>query len=388
MDAAIIERVREIIAELGITNREFALSIGLDEDKLSKTLNRRRRLSPLELARIAELSGKSTDWILTGKQERRVGVAARVNGAVANVETLGADLARRYVRAHDVLVELGRSRPIRPLPTLPETGRFVREGQAMAEWARTLLDEDSLLGDSEDFGPLIEEAFGVDIATVADLPAECDGLSFQDDNLRLIILAATPHWTRKRFTLAHELGHLLWRDAQDQVLTETVSPGAETDYKEKRANAFAGAFLMPEPSVLAFIDGRTVNEHLFHELVMRYKVSPSAMAARLTQLGQITKLDAQTLRGFGTQQSANALDRVTEAVAEATFARSIHSPRLMTTSFITAYIAGEVGTRPLESLTGLSGRDIRDIFNESVLSAVPPETDSAPDDEAQLVFTP
>lgn len=389
MDAEIIERVREIIRELDLTNRQFADAIGLDEDKLSKTLNARRRLTPLELARIAELSGRTTDWILSGVEPRRMGIAARARSSVDDLQSIGGDLARKYTNAHDVLVELGRARELPPLPQIAQTGRFVREGQAMAEWASGRLPEGALLDDSSLFIATLEEAFGVEIASVTELPHGCDGLSFQDSTFRLILLATTANWTRKRFTLAHELGHILWGDAHDRILTEVVSPGAETDYAEKRANAFAGAFLMPEVSVSEFVAERPIDEHLFHELVMRYRVSPSAMAARLAQLGLLTKSDAQSLRSFGTQQSASALDRVAESMSESTLASTRMPPQTMTLAFIAAYLAGEVGTRPLVSITGVSDKDLRAIFNEATPAPVAVDTlDATSDDDAQLVFTP
>lgn len=389
MDAEIIQRIREIIRDLALTNRQFAEAIGLDEDKLSKTLNGRRGLSPLELAKISELSGHTTDWILSGTEPRRMGVAARTHATVDGLASLGSELAARFSNAQDVLIELGRARDLIPLPRIAVTSRFVGEGQAMAEWASGQVPEEVLLGDTQAFIVHAEERFGVDVASVSELPLGCDGLSFQDDSLRLILLATTVNWTRKRFTFAHELGHILWGDARDQILTESVKPGAETEYAEKRANAFAGAFLMPESSVLNFIADRVVDEHLFHELVMRYKVSPSAMTARLSQLGQLTKVDAEGYRTVATAESAQALGRAAESVAESRIASLALPPTTMILGFIAAYLAGEVGVRPLASLTGLTPKEIRAALNEPALVAVERTTaDDTIDGETQLAFLP
>jgi Zn-dependent peptidase ImmA (M78 family)/transcriptional regulator with XRE-family HTH domain len=388
MDAEIIDRVREIISELGFTNRQFAVAIGLDEDKLSKTLNGRRRLSPLELAKIAELSGQTADWILSGTESRRMGVAARADADFEKAHGHIDDIAHRFTQAHDVLLKLGRARELPQLPTLRTSGRFVGEGQAMAEWAWTKIEPGVIFHSTNEFIGHLEERFGVDVATVNDLPPGCDGLSFQDESLRLILLAATPNWTRKRFTLAHELGHLLWGDAEDKILTESVSPGAETEYVEKRANSFAGALLMPEETMLSFIDERSIDEHLFHELVMKFKVSPSAMTARLSQLGQITRGEAAQLRSFGTQQSAQALDRAAEAIEEGSAAQVRMSPKNMTIAFINAYFAGEVGTRPLESLTGLTAKELRSVLDVAIPVLVEHDEADEFDDETQLAFVP
>jgi Zn-dependent peptidase ImmA (M78 family)/transcriptional regulator with XRE-family HTH domain len=389
MDAEISDRVRATVTELGLSSRQFAERIGLDEDKLSKSLKGIRRFSPLELASISEVSGKSTDWYLTGVEPRQMGIAARADASAASaIEDIGASLAGRFANAQDVLLGLGRGRIPPALPNVLRTSRFVGEGQAMAKWATGLISEDALLGDSREFVMALEEAFFVDVATVNELPEGCDGLSFQDDSFRLILLSATTNWTRKRFTLAHELGHILWGDARHKILTESVSPGAETDYLEKRANAFAGAFLMSDSSIEATVGDQAVDEHLFHELVMRYKVSPSAMAARLVQLGQITRNSADTFKRLSTQQSAAALDRVVESVTESAHASIVMPPSAMLLQFIGAYIAREVGAKPLVALTGLSAKEIRAMFNEEGPAPVVSASEPSSSDEEELAFQP
>jgi Zn-dependent peptidase ImmA (M78 family)/transcriptional regulator with XRE-family HTH domain len=387
MDAEINERVRAIITELGLTNRQFAECIGLQEDKLSKTLNGRRRFSPLELANIAELSGRSSDWLVTGAEPRNLGLAARADGvAMGDLHAPAAAIAQRYTNAQDVLVELGRARELPELPSIPTSGRFVTEGHAMAAWAGEHISAGELLAGTDEFMMLIQQRFGVDIASVDDMPHGCDGLSFQDESFRLILLATTSNWTRKRFTLAHELGHVLWRDAFHQILTEQVKPGQETDYNEKRANAFAAAFLMPESVVAERINDRELDEHTFHELVMAFKVSPSAMAARLSQLGHIERDTASSYRRFRAQDSAAAIDQALVAVRESTEARVPWGPDSMILAFLGAYREALVTTKPLVMLTGVSAAKWREIFAEESPQAVVTEDPHA--DDAQLAFQP
>ena len=70
-----------------------------------------------------------------------------------------------------------------------------------------------------------------------------------------IVLSADKPDTRKRFSIAHELGHLflhmgylvnpdMWRDARDYQDAVYFRFGYGTE--EAEANEFAGAFLMPE----------------------------------------------------------------------------------------------------------------------------------------------
>jgi Zn-dependent peptidase ImmA (M78 family) len=266
---------------------------------------------------------------------------------------------------------------------------FKAEGQAMAAWATAQISKSDLLGDTDEFLLLLQSTFGVDIASVDDMPAGCDGLSFQDEQFRLILLATTTNWTRKRFTLAHELGHILWRDAFNQILTERVNPGGETEYYEKRANAFAAAFLMPKEAIVEEIGEKELDEHTFHELVMTFKVSPSALAVRLADLGHIGKDTASSYRRFRAKDSASALDLAKVALRESAEARVAWGPDPMIMAFMGAYRAGHVTSKPLTTLTGIPAEKWREILADDGPQAIEVVADErANDEDRQLAFQP
>ncbi|MDF2800650.1 MAG: putative binding protein [Anaerocolumna sp.] len=90
--------------------------------------------------------------------------------------------------------------------------------------------------------------------------------------------------TRRQFSAAHELGHILLHDLS--LNTEEMS---KEDYKltEKEANDFAAAFLMPKDSFIA--DLQYANKLEFYiELKKKWKVSISAMIIRAYQLNAIS----------------------------------------------------------------------------------------------------
>ncbi len=66
MEQLLKERVRHVVARIAPTQREAAERLGLDPTKLSKSLNGVRRFSTDELARMADLSGVSVDWLVHG----------------------------------------------------------------------------------------------------------------------------------------------------------------------------------------------------------------------------------------------------------------------------------------------------------------------------------
>jgi len=368
MDTGMADRVRAVIARSELSNRDFASSIPMDDDKLSKSLNGKRRFSSFELARVAEIAGVSVDWLTTGTTSHLVGMAARAFG----VETSAHDdeikaVAQKYVDAVDVLVEVGRRSVLPPLPKVSATGSFVAEGQRMASAALKKVDVNVLLGSSTvDLLSHLEDVFHVDIASTSALPLGIDGLSFQNDRIRLVLLSATENWTRKRFTMAHELGHILWGDASE-VLTETLSPGASENHQEKRANQFAAAFLMPERAVQDEVGGKKITDTKFHRLVAKFRVSPSAMAARLKKLGLIDQQRYFELRAYRTRDSIEAVDGMKRReIEEMTIAQASWAPAHMVSDFLALYRAGDISSKPLVNLTGQPAATWRELLNDKL----------------------
>jgi Zn-dependent peptidase ImmA (M78 family) len=97
-----------------------------------------------------------------------------------------------------------------------------------------------------------------------------------------------PH--RKRFTIAHELGHyMLHRDASDVFVdaflrSERSSKG--DDPQEIEANAFAAELLMPKRQLINAVADcpyNALDEGAIRHLAARFGVSTTAMAIRLTR---------------------------------------------------------------------------------------------------------
>lgn len=98
---------------------------------------------------------------------------------------------------------------------------------------------------------------------------------------------------RKRFTIAHEIGHAVIHttDMLSGTSADSHCPGCEAE-----ANAFAGALLMPAGAVKALVEARkdedrnVVFDPLFrYALSKHFGVSVSAMEIRLIELGLITR---------------------------------------------------------------------------------------------------
>ena len=102
-----------------------------------------------------------------------------------------------------------------------------------------------------------------------------------------------------RFTLAHELGHLLLDRQRSRELAIVSGPWAPVDI-EQRANAFAAAFLMPEVLVrrtLTHLVAPPSDFAALSEMAQRLGVSVSSVADRMRNLGLLADEEADALKG-------------------------------------------------------------------------------------------
>jgi Zn-dependent peptidase ImmA (M78 family) len=126
---------------------------------------------------------------------------------------------------------------------------------------------------------------------------DLSGFLVREQNRTIIGVNSRHAATRRRFTIAHEVGHLLLHD-QDRLhfdrrfplrLRDTRSSQA-VDPDEIAANAFAAELLMPTAMVQRDLAAHTVDyedEESLRSLAGRYNVSLQAMILRLVNLGYI-----------------------------------------------------------------------------------------------------
>lgn len=138
------------------------------------------------------------------------------------------------------------------------------------------------------------EKLGVSVTDVELEDATISGLAIQPAQAapQILVNRRDPRCefpSGKRFTLAHELCHLLHDREQGRNLAMISGPWAPRDL-EKRANAFAAALLMP-PELLK--KGVHIDEALAFEslviLAKRLEVSPDALAHHLKNCGLISE---------------------------------------------------------------------------------------------------
>lgn len=141
--------------------------------------------------------------------------------------------------------------------------------------------------------------FDLGVQQVPDLRVgEREYAGFLDVDAQLIVVEANHHEHRRRFSIAHEIGHFVLHHLDSSsplrvfvctpgdMATNLVPEGEQSRIshwrREVEANQFASVLLMPASSVLAMhrVTGGSILRMSNH-----FKVSPQAMEIRLTRLG-------------------------------------------------------------------------------------------------------
>jgi Zn-dependent peptidase ImmA (M78 family)/transcriptional regulator with XRE-family HTH domain len=120
------------------------------------------------------------------------------------------------------------------------------------------------------------ESKGARVFSVSGSLQAIDAFSFRHHGNAIVFLNPSKSAERLRFDLAHELGHLLLHGGS---LYEN-----ESKARERQANDFASAFLMPRAGLLGSIRGNVAVDSLL-PLRDYWRVSAMAVAVRLHQLG-------------------------------------------------------------------------------------------------------
>jgi Zn-dependent peptidase ImmA (M78 family)/transcriptional regulator with XRE-family HTH domain len=271
---AILERINDALHERALTQVELAEQTGLSTTQMSRLLSGQRKLTAGELGVLADALGVSASRLLgRSEPERAWGAAARLGQA-----QYGGELAGPFLRAQH-LVEL-RDRLSRTVATdgrasgvdvaIPTTDYAKTAGRQLAERVRKALN----IGGEPvtDLTALVEDVFGLDVA-VQPLPNNLHGLLVTDQADQpdgadaaqapaegsspgaVALINSSDTWGRQRFTLAHELSHLLFMDMK--LFVADFAGRAGRDLNELRADCFAAHFLAPDSGLKELARGVT-----------------------------------------------------------------------------------------------------------------------------------
>lgn len=127
------------------------------------------------------------------------------------------------------------------------------------------------------------ELKGARVFSLAENTKEVDAFSLWRDDVPYVFLNRFKSAERSRFDAGHELGHLCLHK-HGGAKTERLD-----DSLEKEANAFAGAFLMPETDIRSVVTRPLYSVDDLAEYKKRWRVSVSALNYRLSELKIISE---------------------------------------------------------------------------------------------------
>lgn len=372
-ESGITRRVSELLDQSGLSQKDFAQRIGIDGSKLTKSLSGKRRFTSLEFALIAEVGSTTVDWILNGGVVRDLEFAHRAADHVfESGDLVGREAVELIAERRAGLEYLGHSQRLPRLPAVPEGKYWVKYAASLASKFVSFLGE--RLGELSNLQLIgaIESKLGIDVVVVG-LPEGCDGLSYEDNEVRCIVLGATDAPFRQRYTLAHELAHIALGDAKNEVIEEGLY--SDRSECESRANVFAANFLAPRAEIVEVLAGRTAGA-AFDDLVLHFQMSPDAMSWRLLNEELIDKAQQQNL---GRETARTIAMRAGRAAEHTKRARETSMPRpaqALVDAYLDAYRDGKTTLRPAASLLGVSTESLEVYF----------ENDSSADDGDQMAF--
>lgn len=305
-ESQILKGIREEIEAIRHTNRDrrLALLAGIGEhyeDRLEGWNRVRSYFPPVSEEVAASLFGANGNpLVLTGTCQ-----AALMFGSVAPTVSVGdaMTLAGWLVQLYSSggsdprLEKLSRSEPLDASDRPPW-----EQGYRLAE---EFVEELGLIQDGIEW---------IDIDRVYEmLDVGHNQVQIEDHNVRAVAIASPIHKTYsllntnhptflayagRRFTLAHELCHLLYDRSYGSQLAIASGPWAPRDL-ERRANAFAAMLLMPTELVLRAVGSLTVRIATLaavRHVATALRTSPTATIEHLGNLGLLDEADRERIR--------------------------------------------------------------------------------------------
>jgi len=270
------KRLREARREAGLSQEQLGEVLDYTATMISAFETGRRRLKLEDLARVCIALDKEPTYFLGSavpRAEPEAGVALKLRAELAELPS--ADLRDSLGRFLD---EIDRSSP--PPSRVPNLEHLrpeaaAREIRDRCDVSTPQIEMDAVLKELN--VPLYKRRF----------PDALSALVIDaGDERYAIAVNSNHHLHRRRFSIAHELGHAVLRHECEYYLDYWGNDAWEPpDYRyneEREANQFAAALLMDDRALRKDIASGLQD---IHELAERYEVSEAAMNFRLINLG-------------------------------------------------------------------------------------------------------
>ncbi len=272
---------------IGLTQADLAARIGLDRTALAKIETGKRNLSALELASLARVTELPIDWFVAESTSIVAGRRAE-DLHDSSIVDMRVDVLTRDVTQ---LLELDLLRPATSRPEL-RVPRDVAAAEGAAMEVRAHLGYDA--SHCIDIAAAAE-ALGVFAYSLTLPDGDADGAyAAINDKLGVALLNGTHPSARRRFTLAHEIGHHVFEDAYAVDLEATGRSDAE-----RVIDAFAIHLLLPRPALeqrWRELEGDDDPRSAAIVIGAEYRLSWTALSGHLVNLDLLDRHQGEIMR--------------------------------------------------------------------------------------------
>lgn len=300
------ERLERARKAAGLSMKALADEIDLSANSIKKYEHGTAMPSSTNLLKLAKALSVRTEYFfrptkveISGVEYRKRAntaqkVLARINGDVLDQAERWQELLELYPDSVKPIPEF--SLPEGLLQRLDEIEQVELLAVQMRQaWDLGLNPIHDMIDTMESKGIMI-------ITTDVETDKKFDGLAGKIDNTPVVVISMSQSGDRQRFTLAHELGHLVVHGRLSEALDE-----------EKVCNAFAGAFLLPAQTLIEHLGQKRRNIEPRELLMLKHEYGISMLAAlyRAGQCGIITPATQKSLfmlfskNGWRTQEPGN-----------------------------------------------------------------------------------
>lgn len=277
-------RIADARSAAGFTQGDLASKLDVDRTAITKIETGDRKVDSFELARIAEILRRPISWFLMSPAPSVIS-RRRDRGGVEKAADIELELLASDV---EQLVEMKLLAPA----AFDDLGVHVVAFEAAEEAARLVRAHLGLPVE-----PIIDlvgevERLGL-YAFVLPLEANVEGSYVALERCGVALVQGEDPTGKRRFTLAHELGHHV---LQDEYSTEWVT-GSKDD-RERLISALAIHFLLPRSGLVARwreLDGDADPWNASVHIAAVYGVSWSALCPHLVHLDLISEEQRQDL---------------------------------------------------------------------------------------------
>jgi Zn-dependent peptidase ImmA (M78 family)/transcriptional regulator with XRE-family HTH domain len=284
------ERLERARKAAGLSMKALADEIDLSANSIKKYEHGTAMPSSTNLLKLAKALSVRTEYFFRPTKVEISGVEyrKRANTAQKVLDRINGDVLDQAERWQELLEFYPD--PVKPIPefSLPENLPNRLDGLEQVELLAVQMRQawDLGLNPIHDMIDTMESKGIMIITTDVETDKKFDGLAGKIGNTPVVVISTSQSGDRQRFTLAHELGHLVVHGRLSEELDE-----------EKVCNAFAGAFLLPAQTLIEHLGEKRRNIEPRELLMLKHEYGISMLAAlyRAGQCGIITPATQKSL---------------------------------------------------------------------------------------------